>query len=131
VLRGKVAAHARGSSAALQGIKPPLGPQGSNSRRGRGKGRFKQSAAARRAACSSAEEAFESSQKPARHKLITISDGPEGKTVNRVFVEEGCKIAASCIWHRPRPPAQAGADGFHGSGAEIEKVAAETPHLDS
>ena len=27
------------------------------------------------------------------HKLVTIQTGREGKTVNRVFVEEGCKIA--------------------------------------
>ena len=64
-------------------------------------------------------------------KLVTIQTGPEGKTVNRVFVEEGCKIARELylgiVLDRAaaKPVLMVSSEG----GVEIEKVAAETPEL--
>jgi succinyl-CoA synthetase beta subunit len=63
--------------------------------------------------------------------LVTIQTGAEGKTVNRVFVEEGCKIARELylgiVLDRAaaKPVLMVSSEG----GVEIEKVAAETPDL--
>ena len=63
--------------------------------------------------------------------LVTIQTGPEGKTVNQVFIEEGCQIARELylgiVLDRAaaRPVLMVSSEG----GVEIEKVAAETPDL--
>ena len=63
--------------------------------------------------------------------LVTIQTGPEGKTVNRVFVEAGCDIARELylgiVLDRAssKPVLMASTEG----GVEIEKVAEETPEL--
>jgi succinyl-CoA synthetase beta subunit len=63
--------------------------------------------------------------------LVTIQTGPEGKTVNKVFVEAGCDIARELylgiVLDRvsSRPVLMASTEG----GVEIEKVAEETPDL--
>ena len=63
--------------------------------------------------------------------LVTIQTGPEGKTVNKVFVEAGCDIARELylgiVLDRvsSRPVLMASTEG----GVEIEKVAEETPEL--
>ena len=62
-------------------------------------------------------------------KLVTIQTGPEGKTVGRVLVEEGCRIARELylgiVLDRADklPVVMASSEG----GVEIEKVAEETP----
>jgi succinyl-CoA synthetase beta subunit len=61
--------------------------------------------------------------------LVTIQTGPEGKTVNQVFVEAGCDIQRELylgiVLDRAtqKPVLMASSEG----GVEIEKVAAETP----
>jgi succinyl-CoA synthetase beta subunit len=61
--------------------------------------------------------------------LVTIQTGPEGKTVNKVFVEAGCNIARELylgiVLDRAAamPVLMCSTEG----GVEIEKVAAETP----
>ena len=63
--------------------------------------------------------------------LVTIQTGPEGKTVNKVFVEAGCDIARELylgiVLDRAssQPVLMASTEG----GVEIEKVAEETPEL--
>ena len=63
--------------------------------------------------------------------LVTIQTGPEGKTVNQVFVEAGCDIARELylgiVLDRAaaKPVLMASTEG----GVEIEKVAEETPEL--
>jgi succinyl-CoA synthetase beta subunit len=62
-------------------------------------------------------------------RLVTIQTGPEGKTINRVLVEEGCDIARELylgiVLDRAAamPVLMMSSEG----GVEIEKVAAETP----
>ena len=63
--------------------------------------------------------------------LVTIQTGPEGKTVNKVFVEAGCNIARELylgiVLDRAAamPVLMCSTEG----GVEIEKVAEETPEL--
>jgi len=63
--------------------------------------------------------------------LVTIQTGPEGKTVNKVFVEAGCNIARELylgiVLDRAAamPVLMVSTEG----GVEIEKVAEETPEL--
>lgn len=63
--------------------------------------------------------------------LITIQTGPEGKTVNQVFVEAGCDIARELylgiVLDRAasKPVLMVSTEG----GVEIEAVAEETPEL--
>ncbi len=63
--------------------------------------------------------------------LVTIQTGPEGKTVNQVFVEAGCDIARELylgiVLDRAasKPVLMVSTEG----GVEIEKVAEETPEL--
>jgi len=63
--------------------------------------------------------------------LVTIQTGSEGKTVNKVFVEAGCKIARELylgiVLDRAAamPVLMCSTEG----GVEIEKVAEETPEL--
>jgi len=77
----------------------------------------------------SAEEARQVAGRMLGSRLVTLQTGPEGKTVNQVFVEAGCPIArelylgivldrAAC-----QPVLMCSQEG----GVEIEKVAAETP----
>ena len=64
-------------------------------------------------------------------RLVTVQTGPEGQTVNQVFVEQGCEIARELylgiVLDRAtaRPVLMVSSEG----GVEIEKVAEETPHL--
>ncbi len=64
-------------------------------------------------------------------KLVTHQTGPEGKVVQRVLIEQGLQIARELylglVLDRAaeRPVVMASPAG----GMEIEKVAAETPHL--
>jgi len=65
------------------------------------------------------------------HTLVTVQTGPEVQVVRRVLVEEGCDIARELYLGivvdraAARPVLMASSQG----GMDIEKVAAETPHL--
>ena len=77
----------------------------------------------------SADEAKEVAARLLGKELVTIQTGAEGKTVNKVLVEEGCDIARELylgiVLDRAvaKPVLMASNEG----GVEIEKVAAETP----
>jgi succinyl-CoA synthetase beta subunit len=64
-------------------------------------------------------------------KLVTIQTGPEGQTVNQVFVEAGCNIARELYLGivvdraASKPVLMVSSEG----GVEIEKVAEESPEL--
>src|SRR6188508_926893 len=99
---------------------------------GRGKGTIKDNPQQRGVQLvRSADEAQRVAQNLLGRTLVTIQTGPEGKTVNRVFVEDGCKIARELylgiVLDRAaaKPVLMCSTEG----GVEIEKVAAETPHL--
>jgi len=61
--------------------------------------------------------------------LVTIQTGPQGKTVSRVLIEEGCDIARELYLGITidRAAAQPVVMASNEGGVEIEKVAAETP----
>ncbi|GIW92331.1 MAG: succinate--CoA ligase [ADP-forming] subunit beta [Pirellulaceae bacterium] len=75
------------------------------------------------------EEAFQVASALLGHPLVTVQTGPEGKTVQRVLVEEGCRIDRELylgiVVDRAAalPVFMASTEG----GVEIEKVAAESP----
>ena len=79
----------------------------------------------------SADEARAVAEGLLGNTLVTIQTGPEGKTVNKVFVEAGCDIARELylgiVLDRAAamPVLMVSTEG----GMEIEKVAAETPEL--
>lgn len=63
--------------------------------------------------------------------LVTPQTGPEGKKVNKVYIEQGCDIKkeyyVACLVdrHEGRIVMMASSEG----GMDIEEVAAKTPHL--
>jgi succinyl-CoA synthetase beta subunit len=79
----------------------------------------------------SAEEAEQIAKAMFGMRLITHQTGPEGRVVKRILVEEGLEIARELYFGlvidraAERPVLMASPAG----GMEIEKVAAETPHL--
>ena len=79
----------------------------------------------------SADEAGSVASALLGNKLVTIQTGPQGQTVNQVFIEEGCNIARELylgiVLDRAAamPVLMVSTEG----GMEIEKVAEETPHL--
>ena len=79
----------------------------------------------------SADEARQVAEGLLGKTLVTIQTGPEGKTVNKVFVEAGCNIARELylgiVLDRAAamPVLMVSTEG----GMEIEKVAEETPEL--
>jgi len=97
---------------------------------GRGKGTIKTNPQQRGVQLvRSADEAATVARGLLGQTLVTIQTGPEGKTVNRVFVEAGCEIARElylgCVLDRAAalPVLMVSSEG----GVEIEKVAEETP----
>ena len=133
VLKGKVAATPDEAAAVFQELGGPLAVVKSQIHAGgRGKGTTKENPQQRGVQLvRSADEAKKVAGNLLGKTLVTIQTGPEGKTVNRVFVEEGCKIARELylgiVLDRAaaRPVLMVSSEG----GVEIEKVAAETPHL--
>ena len=133
VLRGKVAASPDEAAAAYQELGGELAVVKSQIHAGgRGKGTTKENPQQRGVQLvRSADEAKKVAGNLLGKTLVTIQTGPEGKTVNRVFVEEGCKIARELylgiVLDRAaaRPVLMVSSEG----GVEIEKVAADTPHL--
>ncbi len=97
---------------------------------GRGKGTFKQVPTQRGVQLvKSADEAAQVAKNMLGNELVTIQTGEEGKTVNQVFLEQGCKIARelylAVILDRAaaKPLLMVSSEG----GVEIEKVAEESP----
>jgi len=133
VLRGKVASSPDEAAAAFSELGGPLAVVKSQIHAGgRGKGTTKENPQQRGVQLvRSADEAKKVATNLLGKTLVTIQTGPEGKTVNRVFVEEGCKIARELylgiVLDRAaaKPVLMVSSEG----GVEIEKVAAETPHL--
>lgn len=81
--------------------------------------------------CQSAEEVQQAAEGLIGKTLVTIQTGPEGKTVNQVFVEAGCDIDRELymgiVLDRAvaKPVLMVSTEG----GVEIETVAEETPEL--
>jgi succinyl-CoA synthetase beta subunit len=133
VLKGKVAATPDEAAAAFSELGGPLAVVKSQIHAGgRGKGTTKENPQQRGVQLvRSADEAKKVAGNLLGKTLVTIQTGPEGKTVSRVFVEEGCKIARELylgiVLDRAaaKPVLMVSSEG----GVEIEKVAAETPHL--
>ena len=81
--------------------------------------------------CQSAEEVQQAAVGLIGKTLVTIQTGPEGKTVNQVFVEAGCDIGRELymgiVLDRAvaKPVLMVSTEG----GVEIETVAEETPEL--
>ena len=99
---------------------------------GRGKGSVKDNPDQKGVVvCKSADEVRAVASGLLGKTLVTIQTGPEGKTVNQVFVEAGCDIARELylgiVLDRAAamPVLMASTEG----GVEIEKVAEETPEL--
>ena len=99
---------------------------------GRGKGRFKESDSGDQGGVRivrSIDEVRNNAAQMLGKTLVTHQSGPEGKTVNRIYVEEGSKIARelylSCLVDRSssRVAFICSTEG----GMDIEAVAAETP----
>jgi succinyl-CoA synthetase beta subunit len=133
VLRGKVAAKPEEAAAAFTELGSPLAVVKAQIHAGgRGKGTIKDNPQQRGVQLvRSADEAKKVAGNLLGKTLVTIQTGAEGKTVNRVFIEEGCKIAREMylgiVLDRAaaKPVLMVSTEG----GVEIEKVAAETPHL--
>src|SRR6187401_2604870 len=133
VLRGKVARSPEEAAAAYAELASPIAVVKAQIHAGgRGKGTVLDNPAQRGVQLvKSADEAAKVAKGLLGKKLVTIQTGPEGKTVNQVFVEEGCKIAREMylgiVLDRAaaKPVLMVSTEG----GVEIEKVAAETPHL--
>jgi len=133
VLRGKVAATPDEAAAAFKELNSPIAALKAQIHAGgRGKGTIQDNPQQRGVQLvKSADEASKVAKNLLGHKLVTIQTGAEGKTVNRVFLEEGCKIARELylgiVLDRAaaKPVLMVSTEG----GVEIEKVAEETPHL--
>jgi succinyl-CoA synthetase beta subunit len=131
VLRGKVAKSPEEAAAAFTELGSPVSVVKAQIHAGgRGKGTVLDNPAQRGVQLvKSADEAAKVAKGLLGKKLVTIQTGPEGKTVNQVFVEEGCKIARELYLgivldrQAAKPVLMCSSEG----GVEIEKVAAETP----
>lgn len=99
---------------------------------GRGKGTIKENSEQHGVQLvKSADEARQVAENLLGNTLVTIQTGPDGKTVNKVFVEAGCKIARELylgiVLDRAAamPVLMVSTEG----GVEIETVAEKTPEL--
>ena len=133
VLRGKAARTPEEAAAAFKELGGPLAViKAQIHAGGRGKGAIQGNEKQRGVQLvRSAEECATAARNLLGNKLVTIQTGAEGKTVNQVFVEEGCKIARELylgiVLDRAvaKPVLMCSSEG----GVEIEKVAHETPEL--
>ncbi|HMQ95123.1 ADP-forming succinate--CoA ligase subunit beta [Amaricoccus sp.] len=99
---------------------------------GRGKGRFKEAAAGEKGGVRvtrSVAEAAEEAQKMLGRTLVTHQSGPAGKTVNRVFIEDGAAIARELYLALlvDRGSSRIAFVCSTEGGMDIEEVAASTP----
>jgi len=99
---------------------------------GRGKGRFKQAEAGDKGGvrlARSAEEVRQHAEAMLGRTLVTHQTGPQGKAVNRVYVEEGSAIAKEFYLSLlvDRSSAQVAFVVSTEGGVNIEEVAEQTP----
>jgi len=133
VLEGKVAKTADEAAAAFGELGGPVAVVKSQIHAGgRGKGTIKSNSNQHGVQLvKSADEAKTVAGNLLGNKLVTIQTGPEGQTVNQVYVEAGCNIARELylgiVLDRAaaKPVLMVSTEG----GVEIEKVAEETPEL--
>ncbi|MCG8648996.1 MAG: ADP-forming succinate--CoA ligase subunit beta [Pirellulales bacterium] len=133
VLDGMVATTAEQAVAAYQQLGGEIAVVKSQIHAGgRGKGTIKGNPDQRGVVvCKSADQVRAAAEGLLGKTLVTIQTGPEGKTVNQVFVEAGCDIARELylgiVLDRAaaKPVLMASTEG----GVEIEKVAEQTPEL--
>ena len=131
VLKGQVARTPDEAAAAFKTLGGPIAVVKAQIHAGgRGKGTTKENEAQRGVQLvKSAEEAATVARNLIGKTLVTIQTGAEGKVVNQVFVEEGCKIARELylgiVLDRAaaKPVLMVSTEG----GVEIEKVAHDTP----
>ncbi len=101
---------------------------------GRGKGKFKELAADAKGGVRvsfSAEEALENIREIFGKTLVTQQTGPSGKTVNRIYVEDGADIDRE-LYLSILVDRETGKTSFVASiegGMDIETVAHDTPEL--
>ncbi len=99
---------------------------------GRGKGKFKESAAGEKGGvrlAKSPAEAAEFAKQMLGHTLVTKQTGPEGKVVNRIYIEDGADIETE-LYLSILVDRATGQNAFVAStegGMNIEEVAEETP----
>ena len=99
---------------------------------GRGKGTFKEASAGEKGGVrltKSVEEAAEEAQKMLGRTLVTKQTGPAGKTVNRVYIEEGSGISRELYLAVlvDRASSRVSFVCSTEGGMDIEEVAASTP----
>jgi succinyl-CoA synthetase beta subunit len=99
---------------------------------GRGKGRFKESAAGDKGGvriAKSATDAVAEVKKMLGHTLVTHQTGAKGKQVNRVYLEEGAAIARELYLSLlvDRATSRVSFIASTEGGMDIEEVAAKTP----
>ncbi len=131
VLRGHVARTPEEAGAAFDQLGGPLAVVKAQIHAGgRGKGQIIDNPKQRGVQLvRSRDEAIAAAKGLLGNKLVTIQTGPEGQTVNQIFVEEGCQIARELylgiVLDRAakKPVLMVSSEG----GVEIEKVAEETP----
>jgi succinyl-CoA synthetase beta subunit len=131
VPRGIVARSPEEAAAAFQELGGPLAVVKAQIHAGgRGKGTIKEHPEQRGVQLvKSAEEAASVAKNLIGNTLVTIQTGEEGKTVNQVFVEEGCDIARELYLGivLDRAASVPVLMGSSEGGAEIEEVAAHSP----
>jgi succinyl-CoA synthetase beta subunit len=133
VARGAVAFSAQEAVTAAESLGGPIWVVKSQIHAGgRGKGRFKEADAGDKGGVrivKSIDEVRKNAEQMLGKTLVTHQSGPDGKTVNRIYVEEGSSIARelylSCLVDRSssRVAFICSTEG----GMDIEAVAAETP----
>jgi len=133
VARGAVAFSAEEAATVAESLGGPVWVVKSQIHAGgRGKGRFKEADAGDKGGVrivKSIEEVRENAAQMLGKTLVTHQSGPEGKTVHRVYIEQGSAIARelylSCLVDRSssRVAFICSTEG----GMDIEAVAAETP----
>jgi succinyl-CoA synthetase beta subunit len=99
---------------------------------GRGKGRFREPEAGEKGGvrvCRSVEEAAEEAERMLGRTLVTVQTGPAGKTVNRVYIEDGADIAKEFYLSLlvDRKTSRISFVASQAGGMDIETVAHETP----
>jgi succinyl-CoA synthetase beta subunit len=99
---------------------------------GRGKGRFKETEAGDKGGvrlAKSIEEVTRFASEMLGRTLVTVQTGPAGKQVNRLYVEEGSKIARECYLSMlvDRQSSRVAFVASTEGGVDIEKIAHDTP----
>src|SRR5690606_1367518 len=99
---------------------------------GRGKGHFKEASAGEKGGVRltrSVEEAADEMQRMLGRTLVTHQSGPAGRTVNRIYIEEGAGIARELYLALliDRKTSHIAFVCSTEGGMDIEEVAAKTP----